>query len=418
MPPQKRNPLIDFNSAGIRVGLLCPGGDGATLSSLALHYIKRDLDKAPGWFSEFLVTKRENLHGQYTNQPLVKYDILAVTASWPGDYFKLSKILIHHQISLQPSVRNNLKIIVGGPGVIINPLVFLNIADGVFIGDADQLVYEIFRDFVTNSDQLPWLITDRNQPVPPPRKTMPSLGLSLFSSPQAVYPKVRLVEVSRGCPFRCGFCWLSHSRRDFQTRSSKEVISETVNLKERIGLVSAAIMSHPDISRILTNLTRIALPSCRYDLLNKDIIDQISDKQVNSITIAPEVGNDKMSEIIGKNFDLDKLLNVVELLDKSGFKGLKLYFMLGLPQEDIDDVQSIFHLLKKVSQTSKMSITASFSQFIPIPGTPLGNEEMEKICLVSEKYKFLQEKLAQRKISLKNNFSSLNNQVYKLINQK
>lgn len=417
MSTEPRNPLIDFNSAGIRVGLLCPGGDQATLSSLALHFIKRELDKVPGWFSEFLLNKRNYLYGEYTDKPLVKYDILAVTASWLGDYFRLKKILEKHQLSEHPGKRKNLKIIVGGPGVVLKPDVFLDIADGVFVGDADKIIAEIFDAFISGSDDIPWLMLNQNQTLPSPRKSMPDQGIALFSSAYAVYPKVRLVEVSRGCPFRCSFCWLSHSRRDFQTRSSIEVISETGNLKERIGLVSAAILSHPDINRILTSLTRIALPSCRYDLLNKDIIDQLSSKQVKSITLAPEVGNDKMSDIICKNFDLDKLLNVAELLDKAGFKKLKLYFMLGLPHEDIDDVQSIFQLLEKISQTSKMSITASFSQFIPMPGTPLENEKLQSKSTMVEKFNVIKNNLNSLDIKVNNNFSGLNFRVHELLNR-
>ena len=151
----------------------------------------------------------------------------------------------------------------------------------------------------------------------------------------------------------------------------------------RVGLVSSAVLDHPDIHAICRHGRELGLTlsfsSLRADKLDPQFLDLMGKGRVKTATIAPEAGSDRMRRIINKRLDRKDILAAAQKLVGHGIINLKLYFMVGLPFEEREDVQAIVDLaleLKSVfleaSRVKKKigTITLSINPFIPKPCTP------------------------------------------------
>ncbi|MCF8054976.1 MAG: TIGR03936 family radical SAM-associated protein, partial [Deltaproteobacteria bacterium] len=116
----------------------------------------------------------------------------------------------------------------------------------------------------------------------------------------------------------------------------------------------------------------LSLPSLRVETLTSRMADSIKRVRKTSFTLAPEAGTQRLRNIINKGNTEDDLLASVNLVAAAGWKGLKLYFMIGLPGETESDVEGIAATVKKIASITKnrIEITASLSTFVPKPHTP------------------------------------------------
>ena len=176
---------------------------------------------------------------------------------------------------------------------------------------------------------------------------------------------------------------------------AKKLIKETGY--DEISLSSLSSSDYDSLPKLLDFLmdicpgkgVNISLPSLRIDSFSLDVMSKVQDIKKSSLTFAPEAGSQRMRNVINKGLTEEDILNGAIEAYKGGWNKVKLYFMLGLPYETVDDIKEIAHLCEKVAmayydtipkekRNGKVSITASSSFFVPKPFTPFQWASMNK----------------------------------------
>jgi radical SAM superfamily enzyme YgiQ (UPF0313 family) len=212
-----------------------------------------------------------------------------------------------------------------------------------------------------------------------------------------------LIEVVRGCANLCRFCWAGYNYlpvRAFPTDRILALAQAARTHSQKAGLVSIALCDHPDIERILVSLKdmgySISPASLRLDDLTPTIVSLLKASGERTLTIAPETGSDRLRRVINKTVTNAEILDRAELIFSSGIESLKLYYMIGLPTEQDDDLVAIRDLtlqlhaimLKHARPRGRIGrIVASVNPLVPKPGTAYQWLPMERAEVIERKMK-------------------------------
>ena len=232
-----------------------------------------------------------------------------------------------------------------------------------------------------------------------------------------------VVELFRGCTQGCRFCEAGYIYRPIRERSVNTIIDMIDNQLDKTGYneVSLSSLSSCDYSALnplVDNLVdnykeknlRVSLPSLRVDSISVDVLKKIEEVRKTGITLAPEAGSQRMRDIINKNISEEDYINALTSIFDNGWSKIKLYFMLGLPfenNEDLDGIRDladkgkrIFFSRPKEKIKGNFQITISTSCFVPKPFTPYQwmtqNTEEE----FKEKIFYLKDQINDKKIKL------------------
>lgn len=216
---------------------------------------------------------------------------------------------------------------------------------------------------------------------------------------QSIVPFAQLVhdrlsiEVLRGCARGCRFCQAGMTYRPVRERSSDQVVSAVIAGLEKTGydevsLTSLSTTDHSCCREILGRLnarlgetgTRISIPSQRLDSFGIDMAASVAGEKKGGLTFAPEAGSQRLRDVINKNVTEEDLERATRAGFEAGWRRVKLYFMMGLPQETDEDIIAIadladrtYELARKIvppAQRGGISVSVSCSVFIPKASTP------------------------------------------------
>ncbi len=375
------------------------------------------------------------------------FDVLAFSVSFEWDYTNVVSMLRLAGIPVRAEARtaHDPLVVIGGAVTFVNPEPLAPFADAIAAGEGEELVPSLMaaiRDGADRDDLLRRLAAARGFYVPSfydveyggdgtiaAVRPRPGTGAPAVVKKAAVRstdrmdpPSTRiftpdtefgsrfLIEVVRGCANLCRFCWAGYNYlpvRAFPADRILELAREARAHSAKAGLVSIALCDHPEIERILAGLIEmgysISPASLRLDDLTPAIVGMLHQSGERSITIAPETGSDRLRRVINKTVTNSEIAEKAELIFAHGIENLKLYYMIGLPTEDDEDLASIRDLtaslrdamLRHARPRGRLGrIVASVNPLIPKPGTAYQWLPMEDPALTDRKAKRLRSLVA------------------------
>jgi radical SAM superfamily enzyme YgiQ (UPF0313 family) len=442
----------------LRVALAFPNTYFVGMSSLGYQTVYRLFNEIDDVVCErvFLPPKQELQQQLADGSPLVtlesqtpvsQFDVLAFSVAFEWDYTNIVSMLRLAKLPVRAEARNSRHplVLIGGAVTFVNPEPLAPFADVIAAGEGEVLIPAFaaaMRDWSSRDDLFERLAAQRGFYVPslyevsyaddgsiaafvpkagsaaPPVvrkaavKTTERLdppSTSIFT-PDTEFGSRLLIEVVRGCANLCRFCWAGYNYlpvRAFDADRILELARQSRPHASKAGLVSIALCDHPEIERILNGLLEmgysISPASLRLDDLTPPIIDLLRRSGEKSITIAPEAGSDRLRRVINKTVTNDEILHAAELIFAGGMDNLKLYYMIGLPTEQEEDLEGIRELtvrmreimLKHGRSRGRLGrIVGSVNPLIPKPGTAYQWLAMEDPAVTEQKAKRLRHMLA------------------------
>jgi radical SAM superfamily enzyme YgiQ (UPF0313 family) len=184
--------------------------------------------------------------------------------------------------------------------------------------------------------------------------------------------------------------------RPVRERPVEEVLEAMERILKTTGFEEIALLSlsSSDYTHILELTERIGrrfgqaginitLPSLRIETVSTDLMDNLGDSRKGGFTLAPEAATEKMRNTINKYVTHEELLETTREIYRRNWLSIKLYFMIGHPREEMEDVQAIIDLSKQVLAEgrkihgNKAKLNVGVSTFIPKPHTPFQWEPMD-----------------------------------------
>ncbi len=247
------------------------------------------------------------------------------------------------------------------------------------------------------------IVSDFNQVFFPLYPIVPNIDV--------VHDRITL-EIFRGCTRGCRFCQAGMIYRPVREKSVKTLIKLADEILvhtgyEEISLSSLSSSDYSEIERLITQLVDrfkekgvgISLPSLRIDTFSVALAQQVQRVRKTGLTFAPEVGTQRLRDVINKNVQEEDLCSSMEAAFKAGWRKVKLYFMIGLPTETEEDVEGIVRLVNQIDHMGReitgrrVNINLSVSAFVPKAYTPFQWEAQEERSILSKKIRYLKNKL-------------------------
>ena len=435
-----------------KVALVYPNLYYVGMSNLGFQSVFEMLNARPGVLCEraFLPDDIHTEELEAAGSPLVTldsgtalrdFDMIAFSVSFENDYLHVLKILRLAGIPLRASDRgpNDPIVVLGGAAVFVNPEPLAPFADLFAVGEGEALIPRMMDALVgaeTPRKGLDQLQAKDGFYVParyevryhadgtvagydgpgrvvrqrgfPGQMPMPQ---SVILTPNTEMSMKFMVEISRGCPCMCRFCWAGYNYLPVRGFSRQEIVDRAREVRKvagKIGLVSTAVCDHPEIDAIVDDLAgldyQVSVASLRLDDLTPEFVFKLADTGVEGLTLAPECGSDRMRKILNKQFTNAEILDKATWIFENGIQNLKLYYMVGLPFEEHGDVLAIVTLTEQIRE--RMLAVArgrgrigrlhpSVNPFVPKPGTPYQWLPMEDPKETDRKLQYLRKAFAK-----------------------
>lgn len=352
-----------------------------------------------------------------TGRPLAEFDVMAWSCSFELDATNLLRTLDAAGIPRRREHRGTRfpLLVVGGAVASINPLPLAPAVDVFVLGAAERLwprLLAMTRDSDRDSlleelSELDGYFVPRHhldvneRPLQRLRRlekrdvhmaSVDAIPYSHTVTPLTEYRNRGLIEMSRGCPEKCRYCWVSYNYGRLRCYPAAGIIERVHALREvtdRLGFVATAVGDHPHLPQILAECREleldVALSSVRIPAMVEDVLRPLAESGAQSVTIAPETGTDTLRENLNKPISNARILEAVDTAQRCGIPNVKMYFIVGLPGEDDKDLLGICDLLRNTADIVRRrgrergrlgSVHAGFNILVPKPYTPYQNEPM------------------------------------------
>lgn len=460
----------DKNSVDIRYAFCFPDVYEVAMSHLGTKILYHLMNEREDTFCERCCAPwpdmekllRENnipLGTLETKDSLKDFDILGFTLQYEMSYTNILNMLDMCNIPLRASQRGDEYPIVmmGGP-CAYNPEPLYDIADAFILGEGEEVTHEILNvykemkgkpkadylraiskiqgvyvpslyEVTYNSDGTIEAMTPKYEDVP---KTVKKRIVADFNGndfpDKLIVPYTEIIhdriviETFRGCTRGCRFCQAGMIYRPVREKTTEKLMEEIDVLinntgYQEISLSSLSICDYSNIQNLIFSLIEkykdekigVSIPSLRIDSFSVNLIKEIQKVRKTGLTFAPEAGTQRMRDVINKGVTEEDLLRATKSAFESGWSTIKLYFVIGLPYETVEDVVGIGDLAQKVvdeyfnvpKEVRKrgLRVTVSTSILVPKPFTPFQWAPMNKMDEVKNKISNLRDNIKSKAIN-------------------
>ncbi|MGE5676133.1 MAG: TIGR03960 family B12-binding radical SAM protein [Mycobacterium leprae] len=240
---------------------------------------------------------------------------------------------------------------------------------------------------------------------------------------EVVFDRAQM-EVFRGCSRGCRFCHAGMVNRPVRERSAANVLALAHDLVRNTGhndlsLVSLSTADYTNITGTVTALSQglqcdgvnVTLPSTRVDAFSVALADSIQKVHRGSVTLAPEGGSARIRRVINKTVSDQDIRAAFRTAFEAGYRAIKLYFILGLPTEQDEDLAAIVEKAKWALQIAdevlppqearRVRVTISVSVFVPKAHTPFQFEPQVRPEEAVRRQQYIKRCLRDRRIEYK-----------------
>lgn len=328
----------------------------------------------------------------------------------------------------------------GGPVPMSNAEPFAEFFDFFLVGEGEEILtdlamaYQRYRD-IDNRDELirrlaaevPGLyapsmynieyesnsgpitaIKPRFEDVPAivEKRFISNMDTFVASTPiitdKTIFSNMLLVEVMRGCAHRCRFCLASYAMLPARGADMDLIINkieEGIQHTNKVGLLGALISNHPEFGRLCEYLDTkdeltVSASSLRADTMTPQIANTFKKGKQKQLTIAVETGSDRLKRRINKNLTNEEVMHAAKCVADAGLEGLKIYGIVGLPDEQEEDVIALADLMKAIKKENpKLQLHLGCSSFVPKGGTPFQWQPKVTNKIVEERHTLLRKSL-------------------------
>ena len=401
------------------------------------------------------------LFGLESRDPIAGFDFIGFTMQYELSYTNVLYMLDLAGVPLASKERREGDpiVILGGP-CVCNPEPLADFADLVSLGEGEEVlpeVMELYRackregrsraEFLRRCADIPGMYVPAFYDVAyrddgtissvTPREGVPAIVQkrivrdlnSIYYPETFVVPYLDVVhdravqEIFRGCIRGCRFCQAGFIYRPVRAKSADVANRQARSLCDTTGydevsLCSLSTSDYRQLNELLEQMlawtdgdhVNISLPSLRIDNFSEELLQKIQSVRKSGLTFAPEAGTQRMRDVINKNVTEEEILGTSRVAFAGGNTSVKLYFMLGLPTETLDDVAGIARLAQKVVDTfyalperpkgKGVNVSISVATFVPKPFTPFQWEPQDDIDTIEQKQAHLVSQVKTRKISV------------------
>ncbi len=386
-----------------------------------------------------------------SHRPLADFDVLGFTLQYELCYTNVLQMLDLSGLPLRAAERPGWPLVIAGGPCVYNPEPLAEIIDLFVLGDGEEILPQLLeltaqvkeaggdkQELLRRALQLPgcyqparyqasydqaghFAALQGAADAPPTitRLVLPELDHSSFpldplvAQPKAVHDRTML-EVMRGCTRGCRFCQAGIIYRPVREKQVDTLLQQAREQVRRGGYEDIALLSlssadYSQIEPLMDQLLAehepmgcgISLPSLRVDAFSVGLAAKTAKVRKSGLTLAPEAGSQRLRNIINKGVVEEDLWAAAAAAFSQGYTGIKLYFMIGLPFETMEDLDAIATMCRKLLTIARqnkpaevhkpISISLGVSSFVPKPHTPFQYWPQDSIEQLRQKQDYLRQ---------------------------
>ncbi len=414
---------IDLKRAPLRVALTYPSPYRVGMSSLGFQVIYKILNGRPDTTCERAFLPDDVDAWRREIGPLLTYEsrlpvgdcnVIAFSLSYELEIPGLLECLKLAGLPLLASQRGQgwPLVVVGGPLTFSNPSPVGPFADVVVMGEGEEAIHAVIDAVAEDRGRqalledlaglpgfwIPSIHGDTPTPVIAADDAMLPAA-SVFLTQDTELAGMHLVESERGCHRACTFCVMRRSTNGGMRLASPEAILASIPDEARkVGLVGAAVSDHPRLIEIVRAIVdsgrQISLSSLRADRLSDELMALLAQGGYQTITVASDGASERLRAMMMKNIRAKHLLRAAELVRDHGLRRLKVYMMIGVPNETDDDLKELIDFTLELS--SICSVAMGIAPFVAKRNTPLDRQPFAGVKEVERRLLMLRKALGRR----------------------